>query len=64
MLAGVPGYAEPALQQESFKTARETWPNEEQEAPEEGPFEPAASAEEADAQESALSDQPGTPASN
>ena len=43
MLAGVPGYAEPALQQESFKTARETWPTEEQEEPEPEP-EPAGAA--------------------
>lgn len=87
MFAGVPGYAEPALQQESFKTARETWPSEEQgepepesevagatpssaqapgdyeghAAPEEAPLEPAARVEEADAQERAPSDQPGTP---
>ena len=33
-LAGVSGYAEPGLQQASFKTARETWPSEEQEEPE------------------------------
>ena len=86
MFAGVPGYAEPALQQESFKSARETWPSEEQEepepepevagvtpasaeapgdyeghaAPEEAPLEPAANVWEADAQERAPSDQPGT----
>ena len=88
MLAGVPGYAEPALHQASFKTAREAWPSEEQEepesevagatpasaeapggyeghaAPEEAPLEPAANVWEADAQERAPSDQPGTPSSS